>query len=322
MTNEDFHNKYRPDNLDDVIGQEAAVKSIRALFKLKNLPHSYMFYGPAGTGKTTLARIIAKHLDCEEENITEVDAGSKRGVNEMKELINSLIYGTFGDNPIKMIILDEVQALTTDAFNALLKTLETPPNHVYFVLCTTEYAKVPETIRSRCHQYHLKEVSYKDIYDLLVKVAKKEKIKLSEDSIKFVAKQANGCVRNGLMFLSQVRSCDSKDEVAKVLEAHLDDKEVIELCRLLGGDIKKFVWKDVQKILLSLRLKNPESVRIQVANYLTSCVLKAESIEKMMEFSRRLDLFSEPIYNKDAFYRVILNSVKILNGALHINEEL
>jgi DNA polymerase-3 subunit gamma/tau len=180
MTTEDLMLKYRPENFDEFIGHGATVKSIQ-----NNLGrvHKYLFHGPRGCGKTSLARLVAKELGVNEDwGLIEIDGADKRGVAEARELKKSVVYGVIGGGN-KVYVIDEVHMLTTEAFNTLLKTLEEPPNHVYFILCTTEIGEVPDTIRSRCKagEFQLGTLLDREINSLLDWVIDEEKIDICDE---------------------------------------------------------------------------------------------------------------------------------------------
>jgi DNA polymerase-3 subunit gamma/tau len=308
---DDLEVKHRPHDLVDVIGQDHITKPIMASFKHKKMAHKYLFHGPKGLGKTTIARIVGSMVGCTNNNIIEMDAASNNGVDYMKTLINSLMYTSLGKIPTKMVIIDECHALSVPAWNALHKTLEEPPRHVYIALCTTEYQKVPETIKSRCRKYMLKEVSYKELLGLVKEIAESEEIELEEDSLKLITRNAAGCPREALVCLDQCRYCEDKEEVTKVLSTYVSSNEVIDLCRLVAGNIPSN-FKTVQKILDNLKDKNPESVRIVVSAYLSKCVISATSKDQMLFFYKRLNEFNKPILGNQSFNEIILNTISSL----------
>ena len=182
MITETYITKYRPISLDEVIGHKNVIISLQELFKNKaTLPHGFIFVSDPGCGKTSFSRIIGNKLDCIDTNIIEVDAGIVTGVDAMRELISNLRYGGLGLNSNKLVILDEVHKLSSSAWDALLKTLEEPPPHVYFCLCTTDGKKVPETIKTRCHVYNLKPVDSNEIYNLLKLVKEIQNLVIPND---------------------------------------------------------------------------------------------------------------------------------------------
>ena len=162
-----IHVKYRPQRLADVVGQKATVKSLEATLKAKSPSHCYLFAGPAGTGKTTLARIMAANFGCDVGNMIEVDAASNSGIDDMRGVTSTLRYNGFGDSPNKAIIIDECHGLSKQAWDSLLKSTEEPPPHVFFFFCSTNPAKVPAAMTTRCQTYHLSPVKYDDLMDLL-----------------------------------------------------------------------------------------------------------------------------------------------------------
>ncbi|TSD02465.1 MAG: DNA polymerase III subunit gamma/tau [Parcubacteria group bacterium Athens0714_24] len=147
-----LYRKYRPKNFDEVLGQDHIVGILKNAVKLGRISHAYLFSGPRGTGKTSVARILAKEAGCSEMDLIEIDAASSRGIDEIRSLREAVNFVPL-QGKIKVYIIDEVHMLTKEAFNALLKTLEEPPSHVIFILATTELEKVPETIVSRCQSF-------------------------------------------------------------------------------------------------------------------------------------------------------------------------
>jgi DNA polymerase III subunit gamma/tau len=305
--NEDLHIKYRPSDIDTVLGQTATTKSLNALFKGKKVPHAFLFTGPSGTGKTTLSRIIAKKLDIDEKSVLEVDAASKSGVDDARKLIESLQYAGFGKNINKFVIIDECHALSKAAWQSLLKSLEDVPDHVYFALCTTEAGKVPETIQTRCTTYNLGPIKTSDILELLIFVAEEEEIDLEEKSLNLIAKDSRGSARRALVSLNKCRGCSDIDEVASVLETAENDEDVIVLCRMLV-DRKRPKWEEVAKLVTRLKEKNAESVRIVVVNYLAACLMKSKKDEEAIRFLEMMDQFSTP-YNASEKFGPLLMSL-------------
>ena len=172
-----LYRKYRPSSFDDVLGQEHIVKVLKGALKLGNIAHAYLFFGTRGTGKTSVARIMAQELKTSDADIYEIDAASNRGIDDIRELRDSVRTLPFNSD-YKVYIIDEVHMLTKEAFNALLKTLEEPPKHVIFILATTELDKVPETIISRCQTFTFKKPTLSVLKDLVLSVSKKENFTL------------------------------------------------------------------------------------------------------------------------------------------------
>lgn len=218
-----LYRTYRPTTFEEVAGQQHIVKTIRNALTTRKIAHAYLFAGPRGTGKTTMAKLLAKALNCEEgigcqcneckncrainegthPDVLEIDAASNNGVDEIRDLIDKVKYGTILGR-YKVYIIDEVHMMTPGAFNALLKTLEEPPEHVIFILATTEPHKILPTILSRCQRYDFSKVSEEDIKQRIKIVLEKEHIQYNEDAINLIVSLADGGMRDALSILDQV----------------------------------------------------------------------------------------------------------------------
>lgn len=207
-----LYRKYRPSSFDEVVGQEQLVTLLTSSIKQKKISHAYLFCGGRGTGKTTVARIFAKDIGCNPEDIIEIDAASNRGIDEIRELREAVRTSPFS-SPYKVYIVDEAHMLTKEAANALLKTLEEPPSHVIFILATTDPNKLPQTIVSRCQKIIFKQPDIKTLADRLIFVAEEEGKNLSKESAELLARHGKGSYRDALGMLEQVLAI-SKKEVA------------------------------------------------------------------------------------------------------------
>jgi len=205
MSQNTLYLKYRPKKLDEIIGKEEIVKVLKNSIKQGNLAHAYLFTGTRGTGKTTTARAFAKELGIHKDDILELDAASNRKLEDIQSL-NETTYTLPFFSKYKMYILDEVHMLTKEANNAFLKTLEEPPEHVIFVLCTTDPEKLPETILSRCIKFNLKSPNLETLNKYLESVCKREDVKIDKEGVNLIALSGNGSYRDSLSNLQKILS--------------------------------------------------------------------------------------------------------------------
>ncbi len=214
-----LYRKYRPTSFPEVIGQPHVVTTLQNALAHKRVGHAYLFSGPRGTGKTTIARILAKELGTQPLDVIEIDAASNRGIDEARTL-KEKVQVVPAQSPYKVFIIDEVHMLTKEAFNALLKTLEEPPAHAIFVLATTEPEKIPETIISRTQRFDFRKISNEKIKEHLLEIAEKEGAKLHPDAATLIAQSADGAVRDALSILDQLihSSQEKKIEAENVRE--------------------------------------------------------------------------------------------------------
>ena len=240
MAYQALYRKYRPSNFDEVVGQQPIIQTLKNAIVQNRIAHAYLFCGPRGTGKTSIAKIFAKMLNCEDESnkpcgkctnckmvqngshpdIIEIDAASNNGVDEVRNLIDKVKYAPM-QGKYKVYIIDEVHMMTTGAFNALLKTIEEPPAHVVFILATTEPNKVIPTIISRCQRFDFNKVYEKDIEKRLSIVCKEEKIEIDPEAISLIAQLADGGMRDSLSILDQcIAYCSSNITVDNVREIY------------------------------------------------------------------------------------------------------
>lgn len=218
-----LYRKYRPDSFKTVRHQDHIVSVLEGAVKKGMIPHALLFTGSRGTGKTTVARIFAHEIGAKDIDIYEIDAASNRGIDDiraLKEAVHTLPY----ESPYKVYIIDEVHMLTKEAFNALLKTLEEPPEHVIFILATTEQDKLLDTITSRCQIFTFRAPTRAELTELVVDIAKEEKIKITPAGASVIALAANGSYRDALSILQKVlmASTDAKldaDEIALIVGA-------------------------------------------------------------------------------------------------------
>ncbi len=317
-----LYRKYRPQKLSDLVGQEHIKEMLLNSFKTGKISHAYLFVGPRGTGKTTTARILAKMLNCSKNavnkpttnnkslttnfnepcnkcesclsitdgsylDVIEIDAASNRGIDDIRDLREKIklapAYGCF-----KVYIIDEVHMLTGEAFNALLKTLEEPPEHTVFILCTTEPKKVPETISSRCHKFEFKKARMDDIITYLKRIVKEEKIDIDDMALQVVAQRSEGAFRNAASLLDQAAGGGGKI-TAEHIAQNLAVSDDLFLEKYLG-----FLYhKKVKEALLLIKkyVENGKDINAFVRDLLLTIekylMVKIEVVkeEKKVDFS-------------------------------------
>ena len=243
-----LYRTYRPSTFDEVAGQQHIVRTIKNALRTGKIAHAYLFAGPRGTGKTTMARLLAKALNCEHgigcqcnecknckainegthPDVLEIDGASNNGVDEIRELIDKVKYGTILGR-YKVYIIDEVHMITPGAFNALLKTLEEPPEHVIFIMATTEPHKILPTILSRCQRYDFSKVSDEDIKMRIRTVLQAEGIQSNDEAIDLIVSLADGGMRDALSILDQVLAYSSD---------HLNVEDILDMFALESTEEK------------------------------------------------------------------------------------
>jgi DNA polymerase-3 subunit gamma/tau len=257
--------KYRPQTFGDLIGQEHVKTTLENAISASRVAHGYIFSGQRGTGKTTVARILARCLNCIQGptihpcgvcssckeisagnavDVIEIDAASNRGINEMRELRDNVRYRPARDR-YKVFIIDEAHQITNEAFNALLKTLEEPPEWAVFMMCTTEAHKIPNTIVSRCQQFNFRSVEFSELMKRLEYIAREEGIEADADSLAVIARVGEGSVRDSLSALDQAIACCGKTLRAEEVRALLG----VQAVDTLGAVAEAVIEKDPRRML-------------------------------------------------------------------------
>ncbi|GAB4220536.1 MAG: hypothetical protein Kow001_02900 [Acidobacteriota bacterium] len=266
--------KWRPQNFDELVGQESIARTLRNALKSGRLAHAFLFSGIRGVGKTTVARILAMAMNCRRgisENpcgecescieirngnsvdVQEIDAASNRGIDNIRELNASVRYGTARDR-FRIYIVDEVHMLTNEAFNALLKTLEEPPPHVKFILATTEFHKVPATIASRCQKYEFHPIPFSAICQRLRRIAEAEQVTVSDYALSLVATAAQGSMRDAQSALDKLLAFGGdriEDEDVRALLGVIDQGVVAELIDAVGDRDRQALIQAVHRLVSS-----------------------------------------------------------------------
>ena len=287
-----LYRKYRPTNFEHVVGQKNIVTILKNAIKNDRISHAYLFCGPRGTGKTTMAKIFAKAVNCEKENICdkcknciaanennhpdiiEIDAASNTSVNEIRNIIENIKFvPTKGK--YKVYIIDEVHMISNEAFNAFLKTLEEPLSHIIFILATTEPYKIPNTVLSRCQRFDFSKINSDEMIDYLKKVLKNENVKYENEALNCIADIADGGLRDALSMLDQLLTYSSKK---------ITEKNVLELFNLVSKE-KKI------NLLLDIANKNTSSVLKNIDYFINSGTNLDRLINSIIDILKELLIY-------------------------------
>jgi len=320
--------KYRPQTFNDLIGQDIVAETILNSIKMNKIPNAFLFTGIRGVGKTTIARIVAKLLNCKNDpenlcneescedchcsdiaksshiDVLEMDAASKTGVDDVRDLIEFSRYGPT-TSKYKVFIIDEVHMLSKQAFNALLKTLEEPPEYLKFIFATTEIKKIPITVASRCQRFDLPRVKSSELFEFIKKVKDKEKGKVSDDALKLIVKISEGSVRDALSLLDRgLLTLDQNEELdintAQKIFGYFDKTYLINIFELILKGEEEKVIKLYRKIYdqgvepkvfindffeLIYYFKNINSITLESTNF----SLNDEEFSRIKDISGKID---------------------------------
>ncbi len=321
-----LYRKYRPAYFDEVVGQRIIITTLKNAIENHTLSHAYLFTGPRGTGKTSVAKILAKTINCDSPehlvpcnkcvnctqinnkqsvDIIEIDAASNNGVDEIRELKSKVnLVPSIGK--YKVYIIDEVHMLTTGAFNALLKTLEEPPEHIIFILATTEPHKIPATILSRCQRFDFKKIHENDIYHRLKEIAQLEKIEIDDDGLIEIAHLADGGLRDALSLFDQVIAY-SKDKIT-VEEVHEINGTLTPM------QLKNFILflsnNDIEKLFHLIdeydqNGKNFVKLAEEIILFLRNCLLACTVSSYLKEITNNVELYEFDHLEKNQILKLI-----------------
>ena len=319
-----LYRSYRPQNFEDVVGQEHIIRTLKNQIENNNVGHAYLFSGTRGTGKTSTAKIFARAVNCENSinqepcnecevcrdilndnvmDVVEIDAASNNSVDDIRELRESVKYSPTKAK-YKVYIIDEVHMLSQGAFNALLKTLEEPPSYVIFILATTEPHKIPATILSRCQRFDFKRVTVKDMTDRMKKICNEENIEVEEKALNLIARNSQGALRDALSILDQCISfSDNKKEYKDAVEllGTVNIEQLFEMAQsIIDQDTKRslqilnefVVWgKDIRNLINDLIDHFRNLMVCKVSTELDEIIsLPEETIKLLKEQSKIVDV--------------------------------
>ena len=338
MPEQALYLKWRPGTFADVIGQDHITRTLRNSLIRGRIRHAYLFSGPRGTGKTTTARLLAKAVNCLDDDtsnrpcnscsnclainegrfldLIEIDAASHTGVDDVRELRDKIAFAP-GEGKFKVYIVDEVHRFSGNAFDALLKTLEEPPNHAIFVLATTEIDKVPATIKSRCLQFEFRRVSQKEVSDRLAFIAESESIAIEREALDLIARQGTGSVRDSISLLDQIVTDPGETvslELTQKLLGTATSMHVRDLVKTLAEEEVALGIHIINKAIDSG--SDPRQFGQQIVEFLRNVMLAQTASADLVEASQEDRAHFEQL--ADAIHRSrLLKTIRTFNEAVN-----
>lgn len=308
MPEQALYLKWRPALFDEMVGQEHITRTLRNSLKTGRIRHAYLFSGPRGTGKTTTARLLAKAVNCQHEDpdqrpcnacptciavnegrfldLIEIDAATHTGVDDVRDLRDKIAFAP-GEGQFKVYIIDEVHRFTGNAFDALLKTLEEPPDHAIFVLATTEIDKVPSTIKSRCLQFEFRRFSVREVADRLQQIAESEGIQIERGALELIARQGTGSMRDSISLLDQIVADPSEVITLEIAQRILGTASMGAVKDLIEAIVKQDTAEGLRIINMAVDGgADPRQFGQQVVEHLRQVMLAQTAGADMIEASQ------------------------------------
>lgn len=308
MNSEDsIINKYRPQSFEQVYGHEKAIAALTRVIDAAHRPHTYLITGPSGIGKTSIARLIGGYLGAE---TIEIDAASHSGVDDARELVDLSQYMSLQGDGNRLYIIDECHTLSRNAWQALLKLAEEPPDHFYLVLCTTDADKVPATVRGqRAYMLQLRPLPSKIIEEYIMAICFAEDWNAVYPAVfRAIIANAEGSPRKALMLLLAVHDAVSADAVRDVIASMDTGEPVVQICQLLLKSGAQTSWKDVQPLLAKIENDEFDAAITHATRYMISCLMRANQdshASRINEYIQALTFPSETFDSKARFFAAI-----------------
>lgn len=338
MPEQALYLKWRPLSFDDVVGQEHITRTLRNSLIRGRVRHAYLFSGPRGTGKTTTARLLAKAVNCKHVDaakrpcntcancrsinearfldLIEIDAASHTGVDDVRELRDKIAFAP-GEGSYKVYIIDEVHRFSGNAFDALLKTLEEPPEHAIFVLATTEIDKVPATIKSRCLQFEFRRVSLMELVQRLAFIAEKEALSIEPAALELIARQGTGSVRDSISLLDQIVADPEEAVTLDITRALLGTAHSLQVAELVEALVDEDVPRSIHLINLAIDGgSDPRQFGQQVVTYLRNVMLAQTASADLVEAAQEEKAAFQDIAQRLSRAR-LLKAIRAFNAAVN-----
>lgn len=282
-------NRYRPQKFSQVVGHDEIMSALQRAIEQDTPPHGFLFSGPAGTGKTTTARIIANTLKCE---VLEIAAAVQSGVDDTRSLAEIGLHRSIHGAGRRMIVLDECHALTKKSWDVLLKILEEPPEHLFFALCTTDPSKVPDAIQTRCYKVPLKRIKTPDLEALIEYVCEEEGWKPNNDVFQLVLQAAEGSARRALSLMEAVHAAEDLHEAERILSIEAGNTTLLELCKEILQGHKR--WEQIQSILKRIDMDDFEQGLVGVGRYMAQVMVNSDKPDVARRAWHILDALTAP----------------------------
>lgn len=292
-----LHIDLRPTTLQSFVGNDALKANLQAIIQREDRPRTFLFVGPSGTGKTTLARILAKELKCEDIDLYEYNSANLRGIDTVRELIAQANLSPKG--PCKFYILDEIHQQTNAAQEAMLKMLEDAPRNCYYALATTAPEKLLTTIKTRCTTFTTTKLTSNEMESLVVRTVLFCNKVLDNAVLGELVKSAEGCPREAMKLLDQILAIDDRTKQLEILRnTNVSESAIIDICRrLFKDDVGYSKWVDIRTMLVALPETDPEKVRRSILGYLQAVLLKVKTNEGGIRVARLMEEFNNNYYS-------------------------
>lgn len=338
MPEQALYLKWRPTTFEDVVGQEHITRTLRNSLKTQRVRHAYLFSGPRGTGKTTSARLLAKALNCLHPDadarpcnecaacvavnegrfldLIEIDAATHTGVDDVRDLRDKIAFAP-GEGRYKVYIIDEVHRFTGNAFDALLKTLEEPPDHAVFVLATTEIDKVPATIKSRCLQFEFRRFTVREVADRLEKIIASEGLQAERAALEMIARQGTGSMRDSISLLDQIVTDPKALITAELVQRVLGTANLVAVKALVGAIIDQDAGRGLREINSAIDAgTDPRQFGQQVVEHLRAVLLAQTAGAELIEASNE----DRALYTEQAAQigrTLLVHAIRAFNDAVN-----
>lgn len=309
-----MHNRFRPTAFTEVLGNASVKASIAEILSKpeENWPHAFLFSGDNGTGKTTCARILAKEVGAQPLGIVEINASDHRKLEDARELLKEAgTLNVFSNTQV--FIIDEAQQFLSSASQAILKLLEEPPEHVYFIVCTTEPSKILKGLRERCIHYIMHPLSDKEALQLIKKVAKKDHIDtLSKNRAQLLIEKSRGIPRVLLTNLNLIKGCETFSDVRLLLDNQINEgsSEVVEIVRGILNVVDEATFQNLLRTHYDKLQSSPEGIRLMIGSYLSKVVISPSNVSIYTRFGEILALFSTPHTENGDHIKLLSNILK------------